>query len=278
MGLKLAVDGSCHVFCANHWSSELLEFLSLLACVVCICIDMEGYNITLTDLCLIKLFEVITPVPWAWWNWLWGEGCSSPEEGILQEWKRCFNVATISWFIVDIPKIHSIVISECANHIQEVLLIQRVQRFISNLCCSWWLDPSWVVDSLNWIWLLSQVSLWIPTVVKHGKHSLNSMWICYCQEIIKSMLESLCILLPNKRVEENSYNLHSNALCVYKLSINSSSVIGLSLPHFKSIDSSTWDEVASSEPFVLLPPCVGLLWGEIISKSINKLLSCFMSY
>ena len=84
---------------------------------------MESNDVALSNLGVNKTLEVLAPVPWTRGDWL-GWGCfSGPFEGILKKRKSSSNVPAVSWFIVDIPKIDSLVVFKASNDINEIVVV-----------------------------------------------------------------------------------------------------------------------------------------------------------
>jgi len=106
--------------------------------------------------------------------------------------------------------------------------------------------------------LRAKVTFRIPAIIKHDKHSLNSMTCCNCEELIHSSFEGDRILLPDKRMNKYSDDLKPKALSISKFPIDSDWVECFCLPHLEYINSRARNKVAASKPSRLSPPIICL--------------------
>ena len=220
---------------------------------------MECYYVWVLQLIVVKFNIVNTPVPNSWRNWLRRICLSCPRESILKKRHRGGEMTGVSWFIIDIPHDNSWIISELSNYIEEINLIDWEHCFISMFISSWRLNPSWVMNTWDRSWLWTKESLGIPAVIKHHEHSPNSVRTSNTQKLIHAILEIWGILLPDKRMQENSYNIEANASCIAELTIYCLQIESFGLPHFKDINSCAWYKVTPCKPSVVRIPLVCLV-------------------
>ena len=165
----------------------------------------------------------------------------------------------VAWFVVNIPQVHSLVVLEVSDHVQEVLSEDSELGLVRVSRLSRCLHPLRVVHTRNWRRLYSKFGIRIPAIIEHREHCLDSVFVRYCQELIYSILEAFLVLFPHQIMQEHSDDFVADAFCVSEFLVNGNWVESLSLPHFQLVHSTAGDEVAASEPAVGVPPGLRLL-------------------
>jgi hypothetical protein len=93
------------------------------------------------------------------------------------------------------------------------------------------LDPLRIVYTWNGRRLRSKVPLRVPAIVKHCEHGLDLVGVSDLKKLFHPLLKASRILLPQKRMKEDSDDSKSDSLGISELPINGREVKGLGLPH-----------------------------------------------
>ena len=178
MSLELAVYRSCHIFSQDDWFTILLlKICYLWSGEVNICIGMYRNNIAVFILEVCELIKWSIKIPRSRRYGLARISFSCPLERVLKQRKSSQSMATVTRLIINIPQKHSTVILEARNNVDKVIMEKREETIFSVLSKTWCSYPLWVMNSLKRCWLGSKFPFRIPTIIKHSKHSLNSMLV-----------------------------------------------------------------------------------------------------
>src|SRR5262249_18439773 len=100
---------------------------------------------------------------------------------------------------------------------------------------------------------------WIPAGVEEHKHGTNMVPRGDRQKLVNPLLETFCILLPEKVVQKDAHGVHAQAFGPSQFSLDLGRIEGCLLPHLQLVDRGLWNVVASDEPGLSRVPIIRLL-------------------
>jgi hypothetical protein len=93
------------------------------------------------------------------------------------------------------------------------------------------LNPLRIVNTWNGRRLRSKVSLRVPAIIKHHEHGFNLVRVSDFKELLNPLFKASWILLPQKRMKEDSDDSKPDTLGISELPIDGRKIKSLGLPH-----------------------------------------------
>src|SRR5574344_1719820 len=118
------------------------------------------------------------------------------------------------------------------------------------------LKPSTIVRAPYGSRLLANLICRTPTVVEEHENRGNAVFLSDTQICLHPCLKALGVLLPSSMMKKDTHTIQAQILSPAKFAVDNLRRKRVGLPHFELIDSIRRNEIATSQPTMLLRPAI----------------------